>query len=122
MHMRQPGIEGDAPSLHVGFVDDDQAAFKSEGDALDESTPGLSEVLIHTAKVTQLVRLSREQYVQEQTADQLSLSVSRAVVRRSDAAFLAEEAPTPPAVAPVAGLLNVENVIEGDPVANNLHA
>ena len=76
-------------------------------------------MLVHTAKVTQLVRLSNEQYNQTSTASQLAQSVSRAVTRRANLAFMAEAAPTPPAVAPVAGLVNVANVVEGDDVSGH---
>lgn len=113
-------IEGDAPSTRVAYVDDDEAVFKAEGAALDEAEPSLAEVLVHTAKITQLVRLSREQYSQPQTPDQLSQSVARALTRRGDLAFVAEVAPTPPAVAPVAGLVNVANIVDGGIVADSL--
>jgi hypothetical protein len=55
-------VDGDEPSVHVGYIDDATAVFKAEGATLDESQPGLNEVVVHTAKLTQLVRLSREQY------------------------------------------------------------
>ena len=71
-------IEGDAPSVRVAYVDDDEATFTAEGQVIDGAEPSLSEVLVHTAKITQLVRLNREQYAQEGTADQLSQSVARA--------------------------------------------
>lgn len=99
-------IEGDAPSVRVAFVDDDEATFTAEGSTIPEAQPELSEVLIHTAKITQLVRLSREQYSQTGTAEQLSQSVSWAITRRGDIAFVGEAAPTAPAVAPVAGVAN----------------
>lgn len=89
-------VEGDAPSVRVAYVDDDEATFTAEGQDIDEAEPSLSEVLVHTAKITQLVRLSREQYSQPQTPDQLSQSVARALTRRGDLAFVAESAPTPP--------------------------
>ena len=59
---------------------------------------------------------------QTNTAAQLSQSVSRAVTRRANLAFVAEPAPTGPAVAPVAGLVNVANVVEGDDVSGSLDA
>jgi hypothetical protein len=51
------------------------------------------------------------------TPDQLSLSVQRAIVRRADIVFLAEPAPTAPAVAPMPGLLNVTGIVDGGTVA-----
>lgn len=112
-------IDGDEPVMRVAYVDDDDAQFTAEGDEIPEGEPALAEVLVHTAKVTQLVRLSNEQYNQTSTASQLAQSVSRAVTRRANLAFMAEAAPTPPAVAPVAGLVNVANVVEGDDVSGH---
>jgi len=85
-----------------------------------EAQPGLNEVVVHCAKLTQLVRLSREQYYQVGTSDQLAMSVQRAIIRRADIAFLAEPAPTGPAVAPMPGLLNVTGIVNGGAVATNL--
>lgn len=115
-------IEGDAPALRVAYVDDASASFTAEGDTISEANPGLNEVLVHTAKVTQLVRLSREQWAQAGTANELSNSVRRAITRKVDEAFLTQTAPTSPAVAPPAGLLNVTGVEEGDPVDTDLDA
>jgi HK97 family phage major capsid protein len=113
-------IVGDEPSLRVAYVVDDQAVFKAEGAELDEREPVLAERLVQTAKVTQLVRLSSEQWQQTNTATQLSQSVSRAITRRANIAFVAEVAPTGPAVAPVAGLVNVSDTVPGGPVVENL--
>jgi HK97 family phage major capsid protein len=113
-------IDGDEPALRVAYVDDDDAQFTAEGDEIPEGEPVLAEVLVHTAKVTQLVRLSNEQWGQTNTAAQLSQSVSRAVTRRANEAFVAEPVPTPPAVAPVAGLVNVAGVVDGDDVSGSL--
>lgn len=112
-------IEGDAPSVRVAYVTDDEATFTAEGSPIDEAQPGLSEVLVHTSKVTQLVRLSNEQYKQTSTAAQLSQSVSRAITRRADIAFVAEPAPSP-GVAPVAGLLNTASIVDGGEVSGSL--
>jgi HK97 family phage major capsid protein len=117
---RAGSVEGDAPSVRVAYVNDDEAVFKAEAAELDEAEPQLAEVLVHTAKITQLVRLSREQYSQEGTAGQLAQSVARALTRRGDIAFVAEPAPTPPAVAPVAGLVDVPGVVEGGNVSDSL--
>ncbi|MHA7650568.1 hypothetical protein ACX9NE_13205 [Mycobacterium sp. ML4] len=83
--------------------------FKAEAAELDESEPDLSEVLIHTAKLTQ-----------PSTADQLAHSVNRAIIRPADIGFVAEAAPVGPAVAPMPGLLNVANIVEGGEVATDL--
>ncbi len=41
-------------------------------------------------------------------------------IRRGDIAYLAEAAPTPPAIAPVAGLANQENLIDGGTISESL--
>jgi HK97 family phage major capsid protein len=115
-------VEGDQPVVRVAYVDDDTAQFTVEGSEIPEGEPALSEKLVHTAKVTQLVRISREQWMQQSTPEQLSGSVSRAVTRRGDIAFVAEPAPAGPAVAPVAGVFNVAGVVDGDPVSESLDA
>src|SRR5262249_46739649 len=113
-------IEGDEPSLRVAYVDDDQAEFVAEGDTIPDANPTLAERLVHTAKCSQLVRLSNEQWYQTNTATQLSQSVSRAITRRADIAFVAEAAPSGPAVAPVAGLVHVPGIVQGGDVAGSL--
>lgn len=113
-------VEGDAPAVRAAYIDDDDAQFTAEGAEIGEADPALSEVVVHTAKITQLVRLSNEQWSQDQTAEQLAQSVARAVTRRADRAFLAEPAPTAPAVAPVAGLANTTGLVDGGEVTKNL--
>lgn len=106
-------IEGDQPVVRVAFVDDDDADLTPEGEEIDESAPVLDEVAISTSKVTQLVRLSREQWSQEGTADQLSQSVRRAIVKRADKLFLAE---------PTTGLANNTDLVDGGDVGDDLDA
>lgn len=113
-------IDGDDPAVRVAYVNDDDAQLTAEGAEIPEGDPQLAEVLVHTSKVTQLVRLSNEQWKQAGTAEQLSQSVARAITRRGDLAFIAEAAPTAPAVAPVAGITNVTGIVNGGPVAGNL--
>lgn len=115
-------IEGDEPAVRVAYVDDAAATFYAEGATLAESDPALSEVLIHTGKIAQLIRLSREQYVTGSTATEMSLSVSRAITRKADEAFLAQVAPTSPAVTPPPGVLNVTGIEAGGEVGTNLDA
>lgn len=113
-------IEGDAPVLRVAYVTDDEADVTVEGTTIDEANPGLAEVLVHTAKITQLVRLSQEQYRQTGTAEELARSVQRAIVKKANSLFLAQTAPTAPAVAPAAGLINVTGINDGGAIAGNL--
>ena len=113
-------VNGDEPLLRVAYVRDDEAAVTAEGVEIDESEPALAEVLVATAKITQLVKLSNEQYGQTNTASQLAQSVSRAVTRKANLLFVSQVAPTPPALAPCAGLVNVANVVQGDEVSESL--
>src|SRR6185312_10570727 len=89
-------VDGDAPSVRAAYINDDTAQFTAEGAEIPEGDPQLAKVLVHTAKITQLVRVSSEQWGQPSTATQFSQSVARALVRRADIAFLAEHAPTAP--------------------------
>lgn len=113
-------IEGDKPALRVAYISDDEAQFTAEGSAIPEGDPGLDEVLVYTAKLTQLVRLSQEQYRQAGTANELSVSVQRALTKKANQAFLTQPAPVAPEVAPPAGILNVAGIEEGDPLTTNL--
>lgn len=113
-------IEGDAPAIRVQFVDDDTAGFVAEGATLPESNPGLSEALVYTGKVAQLIRLSREQFVQPNASELLSRSVARAVTRAANIAYIAQAAPTGGNVTPPAGLLNVSGIVSGGAIAANL--
>lgn len=113
-------IEGDEPSLRVAFVDDADAQFTAEGNTIPEADPDLDEVLVHTGKITQLVRLSAEQYRQASTAQQISESVRRAIVRKANQAYLAQPVPTSPAVTPPPGLLNIAGILSGDAVTGDL--
>lgn len=115
-------IDGDKPSLHVAYVDDADADFVAEADEIDESDPNMAEVLVHTGKISQLIKLSSEQYQQEGTAAQLAQSVSRAIIKRADEAYLAQVAPTPPAVHPPTGLLHIDDIVDGDEINDSLDA
>lgn len=113
-------VEGDAPSLRVAYIDDDEAVFKAEGEELDEAEPDLAECVIYTGKITQLIRVTREQYYQNGTADQLAQSTARALVRKADEAFLAQPDPAPSATNPPAGLLNIDGIEDGGDVSGDL--
>lgn len=113
-------INGDQPALRVAYVTDDAAQFTAEGAEIPEANPGLDQVLVHTAKITQLVRLSAEQWYQEGTAGELSQSVRRAITVKANSAFLTQPAPSSPAVTPPAGILNIAGTIAGDPVTGDL--
>lgn len=113
-------VEGDDVAVRVTFVTDDDAEFTAEGATIAEADDELDEVLVFTGKVSKLVKVSREQYGQDNTAGRLSTSVQRAIVKKANSAYLTQVAPTPPAVAPPAGLLNVSGIETGGAVASDL--
>jgi HK97 family phage major capsid protein len=113
-------IEGDAPAVRVQYIDDASAGFVAEGAVISEADPNLSEALVYTGKVAQLIRLSHEQWSQPNASALLSRSVARAVTRAANIAYLAQVAPTGPAVTPPAGLLNISGIVSGGAVASNL--
>jgi HK97 family phage major capsid protein len=115
-------IEGDEPAVRAAYVDDATAQFTAEGETIPEANPGLSEVLVHTGKVTQLIRLSREQWTQDGASGILSDSVRRAVVKRANQAYLAQPAPTAGNVTPPAGLLNIPGVVDAGILSGDLDA
>ena len=113
-------VEGDEPALRVAWINDASAAFSAEGTDIPEADPGLDETLVYTGKISQLVRISREQWTQERTPEMLSDSVRRAVIKRANAAYLSQPAPVDPAVSPPAGLLNVAGIVAGGTLGANL--
>lgn len=104
-------IEGDQPVVKVAYIDDDAADFVAEGSPIPEAQPDLAEATIHTGKVSQLLRVTSEQYRQPNTPAQLAQSVARSVTRRADLALLTE---------PITGLLNTAGIVDGGAVAANL--
>ncbi|UPG68793.1 phage major capsid protein [Gordonia hongkongensis] len=113
-------IEGDAPLVRVQYVDDADASFTAEGEYITEEDPGLSERVVPTGKVTQLIKLSREQWAQPNANELLSASVARAVTKAGNKAYLDQPVPTSPAVTPPAGLLHIPGIINGGAVDEDL--
>lgn len=113
-------VEGDAPSVRVMHVDDAAAGFVAEGVAIDEANPDLAECVVHTGKISQLLRLSREQWLQPNAQELLADSVRRAVTKAANAAYLTQVAPTPPVTTPPAGLINVSGVEDIGAIADDL--
>lgn len=113
-------VEGDAPAVRVAYVDDANAQFTAEADVIPESDPALNEVLVYTGKITQLVRLSNEQWRQPGTSGELSASVRRAVIKKANEAFLTQAAPTGGNVTPPAGLMNIAGTVNGGAIADDL--
>jgi HK97 family phage major capsid protein len=115
-------VEGDAPAVRALTVDDDEATFVPEGQTIDTAQPQLAETLVNTAKLSQLIVVSRELLAQVDVSAQLAASVRRAVTRAGNAAYIAQPAPTPPAVAPSAGLINTTGIVDLGTVGENLDA
>lgn len=113
-------VEGDAPVVRVAYINDDEAQFTPEGQEIPEAQPSLGETVVAVGKLSQLIRVSNEQYAKPQTAEQLARSAGRAIVRRADEAFLTEVKPTAPAVSPSTGLLNVAGIVDGPAITGSL--
>lgn len=105
-------VDGDQPVVRVPYVDDADAGFIAEGAEIPEADPGLDEVAIATGKVSQLVRLSREQFGRENASTLIMSSVRRAVTTAANRAYIAQPAPVAPAITPPAGLLNIDGISE----------
>ncbi|WP_143965388.1 phage major capsid protein [Gordonia zhaorongruii] len=115
-------VEGDAVACRVPWVNDATAGFVAEGAEISEAAPELAEATVFTGKLAELVRLSREQFVQPNAAELLSQSVSRAVTTAANLAYISQVAPVSPAVTPPAGLLNVAGIVDGGDVDASLDA
>ncbi|PND54446.1 phage major capsid protein [Mycobacterium sp. ENV421] len=113
-------VEGDAVAVHCQYVDDDTAGFIDEGATLDEASPDLSQAVVFTGKIAQLLRLSREQFSQDNASELLAASVARAVTKAGNIAYVSQVAPTPPAVTPPAGLLHISGIVNGGAIAESL--
>lgn len=113
-------VEGDAVVVNAQYIDDATAGFVAEGAAIDEATPDLSQALVFTGKIAQLIRLSREQWVQPNASELLSTSVARAVTKAGNLAYISQVAPTSPAVTPPAGLINIAGIVNGGTIADDL--
>lgn len=108
-------IEGDAPALRVATIADNTASVVAEGAPIDESDATLGEVVVHTAKIAQLHKISREQWTQPNVAPVLAASAGRAITRTADDLFIncaTTDAST--------GLTNVPGIVAGDPVTGSL--
>jgi len=104
-------VEGDAAMVRVAYVDDDDAAFVPEGEAIAEADPDLAEATVVTGKIAKLIRVSREQFYSSDAARLLADSVSRAVSQAANRAYVAQPAPTAPALTPPAGLIHVPGIL-----------
>lgn len=117
---RAGDVDGDEPVVRVTWVEDGDAEFVGEGEEIDPDAVDTSEISVHTGKVAKLIKISREQYYQQQTSERLSAAVARAVTKRANLAYIQQAAPTAPATTPPAGLLDIVGLVNGGAVANNL--
>ncbi|VBA44358.1 hypothetical protein LAUMK136_05601 [Mycobacterium attenuatum] len=106
-------VDGDTPVVRVAYVTDADAAYVSEAGTISESDPALSEVTVATKKIAQLIKISNEQYRQEQTATQLARSVSRALIKKADSDYITS------VTAPV-GLANIAGTLEAGTISTDL--
>lgn len=110
-------LDGDAPVALIPWVDDADARFVAEGDFMETDTPTASEVTVGTAKISQLLRVSREQWHTNPAGRLLSNSTTRAITRKANEAFIAQ--PTGGAVS-LTGIVHTPGIITGDPITTNL--
>lgn len=112
-------LEGDEPYIRVPVVNDDEATIVAEGDAIPEADPELSEALVRTVKVAKLLRLSREQFMQDGTDEQLSQAAARSLITKSDHVLLNQA--DGGIDAPPAGLLH-QGIPDAGTIDSNLDA
>lgn len=115
-------VEGDEPAVRVPFVNfEGEIGFVPEGADIPEADPDDTEVVIHTGKVAALAKISYEQYSTGTAATLLSDAMRRDLIRKANAAYLAQAAPTGGNTTPPAGLLNLSPT-NGGIVADDLDA
>lgn len=112
-------VEGDEPALRVPYVGDVDADFVSEGQPIDVTDPTLGEVIVRTGKVAKVVKLSNEMNAQPNASRLIMASISRAVTRRANVAYIAQAAPAD-STEPPAGLLNIPGITPGGAVGGDL--
>jgi HK97 family phage major capsid protein len=115
-------VEGDAPSVRVGFLVDQEASFVDEGGLITESGFDPSEIVIHTSKLAEITAVTYEQKYQSDTMSALKASFERSMTIAADKAYINQPVPVNPAVTPPAGLLNTPGLTVGEDVTGNLDA
>lgn len=81
-------VEGDDPAVRVPVVADDEATVVPEGAEIPEAAPTLSEAVVNTVKVAKLLRLSREQFMQNRAAGILATAAQRSIISKADDVLL----------------------------------
>lgn len=114
-------VEGDEPAVRVPAVlVDDEIGFVPEGAPIPESDQELDELVIHTGKIAQLIKVSREQLAQPDALTTILHGQRRDLTAKADRAFLTQPAPVAPANTPPAGLL--EYASDAGEIDGNLDA
>lgn len=114
-------VEGDAPSVLVGYVDDAEAAFVAEGAQITEDTPNMASMPVFTSKIASLTRMSSEQFHQPTPgAKSVSDAVRRAIIKQADSAFINADAPADGVPSQSTGILNTPGITAGEEVAGSL--
>lgn len=110
-------LQGDSPVARIPYVDDAEASFVPEGEAIPQADPELAEITVPTRAVGKLLKISREQWGQEQAANMLSESTQRAITKAANAALLTIE---PSGGNPLRGLLETEGMLQGETIETHL--
>lgn len=112
--------EGDRPVVRCPFVNDVSAEFVPEGAEIKESVPERAEVIVSTAKISQLVRVTRELLAHPNSRELLADSVKRSIVTSANEAFINQPVGKEGEFAPPPGILNVKGILDGGTINGNL--
>lgn len=110
-------LAGDAPVARIPYVDDTSADFVLEGENIPQDDPELSEITVPTRAVAKLIKISLDQWRQQQTSNILSESTQRAITKAANAALLTT---TPTGSNPLRGLLETEGILTGESISTHL--
>lgn len=113
-------VHGDAPMVRVPRIKILDAGFVPEGSDIPESDPELGELLIKTGTVAELIKVSRDQLVQDSAGGLISHEMRRSMIYKADTAFLTQPAPVAPAEFPPGGIL--EYATNAGPLTGSLDA
>lgn len=111
---------GDEPVMRIGYVTDASAVYHAEGTVITATDPNLAEIVVTTQEIAFLHAMSRDQFRQKNTPEQLALSVGRSITKLADKSFLSEANPVSPAIRPVGGLENYPGLSTQTAVATSL--
>jgi len=113
-------VHGDAPVVRVPRIKIIDAGFVPEGSDIPENDPELSELLIKTGTVAELIKVSRDQLSQNSAAALISHEMRRSLIHKANTAFLAQPAPVSPAEFPPGGILSYAT--DAGPLTGDLDA